>query len=99
MDKEELILRKLEKIQLNNEIVQLEETNKKLSTKSKVMLAELIKSNAILTHEKSALENKVNALLTENNNLQNIINKVPKFILRIFAKKNIKLLNKGNMHE
>lgn len=99
MDKEEQLLRSFEKIQLNNEIAQLEfnlskqtEVNKQLSNKSKEMIAELVKTNSILLHEKSSLENQINLL-------QNSMNKIPKFILRFFLRKDIKLLDKGNTYE
>lgn len=99
MDKEELLLRNFEKIQLNNEIAQLEfdlckqaELNKQLANKSKEMIAELVKTNAKLSCEKSSLENQINSL-------QNSMNKIPKFILKFFLRKDIKLLDKGNTYE
>ena len=102
MDKEETLLRALDKIQMNNEIAVLEynvkayeKINNQLTQKSKEIVEELVKKNAMLDKEKTKLQEQVNKLTMENNYLQKRMNKIPNFIQKIFSKDKTKLLNGG----
>lgn len=48
-----------------------------------------------LNQEINSLKEKNVALENENNLYKSIINRIPKFIVRLFSKGNYKLLNKG----
>ena len=103
MDKKE-ILQKLQTVGLNNKITNLEsELNvyknnyKQYHAKSKEMVAEYVRLN----REKHALENELANLTTEYNSLkqtanynQEIINSIPKFIIKLFSRNKL-LLDKG----
>lgn len=113
MDKETL-LTKLNSIRSNNTIIQLEtklkeqQANKnKFAEKSKDMLKEVMIMNTKLIHEKARLQKDYNLLQKEylelkkayTNNL-NTINKIPKFLQKIFFRNGkILLLNKGITYE
>lgn len=113
MDKESL-LTKLNSIQSNNTIIQLEtkleaqrNDKNKFAEKSKDMLKEVMQMNTRLIHQKAKLQKDYNSLQKEHqkltevyeNNL-NIINKIPRFLLKIFSKKaKILLLNEGISYE
>ena len=110
MEDIEVILTKLNHIKNKNTIVSLksklanqEGSNKQLTSNAKKIIEDLVKSNAALKDEKEELELTIKNLEDETYSLkqqynyyENIINKIPKFILRIFAKKDKELLlNKG----
>jgi len=100
-------LKILDRINLNNQIVQLEydlkqheKQNEQFYIKSKQMLSELIKNNDILISEKNDLSVQLDTLKKQNDDLNTIINKIPKFLLKFLIKKNkILLLDKGLNYE
>ena len=111
MDKKELILRKLSIIGLNNKITELNniietqnERNASSYDKSKQLFTELVQNNKKLIEEKNTLTQELALVKDEVLSLKGkltyqeaIINKIPKFFLKlILRKKDIKLLNEKN---
>lgn len=113
MDKE-VLLKQLNSMQTENTIIKLEselEQQKvyktEFATKSKKILKEIVQVNTKLIHQKSRLQREHNELKNKyseleqayKNNLQ-LINNIPKFILKMFSRKNkVLLLDKGILYE
>ena len=109
----EVILRKLNDIKDENTMIAVksklktqEETNEKLTSRAKKIIEDLVKTNTSLKTANEDLEIIIKKLEDENfelkqhcNYYEKTLRKIPKFILRIFLKKDTApLLNKGKTH-